>query len=274
MLVIESGGTKSTWVIGKNATNTIQLKTVGLHPQELTNEKSKTIQNLINQHQLQNEIVYFYGAGCESNDARKKIHQFLTTSGANIIKDINTDLYIACLAHLGNEPGFVGILGTGAIVAQFDGNEVIKKTSGLGYILGDEGSGFDIGKRLLIAYFNEILPNNIKEEVNTYFHQKPILHRIYAPDGRLKIAGLTKIIKEWKDTIPIQEILNDAFTAFCKTGLEPLSIHSPIHFVGSIAHHFEKELKITITKHGYQVGKILQNASFEAFKHLSTKINH
>lgn len=270
MLVIESGGTKSTWIFGADASTYQTMETVGLHPQELSDEKQNTIADFIQKHSLSGASTFFYGAGCESDVAQKKIMNFLTTLSLHVI-EINTDLFAACRAHLGNSEGIVGILGTGAIVAQFDGQKIIKKTSGLGYLLGDEGSGYDIGKRLLQAYYRNDLSTALCAEIDNYFENKPILHRIYAPDGRMVIAGLSKIAYRWRKEAVIRQLLKQAFTDFCITALNPLSLQHDkyeIHFVGSIAFHFSEELREVLVENEYEMGTIFPIAAQEVFHHL------
>lgn len=268
-LVIESGGTKSTWVFGRSESDFQTIETVGLHPQELISEKQEIIRSIVQKYNLEGASTYFFGAGCESETAREKIRNFLTKVSITC-KEINTDLLAACRAMLGKKSGVVGILGTGAIVAQFDGAKIVKKTSGLGYMLGDEGSGYDLGRRLLRSYFNDKLPKEIKNEVNEYFEHQPILHRIYAPDGRRLVAGLTVIIHRWRAEPSILEIIYASFSDFCTTALAPLSLEpkQTVHFIGSIAFHFTKELQHCLTEHGYMLGECSKVAVHEVFNYL------
>ena len=258
MIVVESGGTKSTWVFD-SANDRKSVESVGLHPQELSLDKEKTIKEIIESQNLIGQSIYFYGAGCESNEAKVKITAFLEQFGL-IVSQVQTDIYAACLAHLGNQSGIVGIIGTGAVAAQFDGEKVIQQTSGLGYILGDEGSGFDIGKRLLQGYFKKELPQEIAEAIESYFNHKSILHRIHESDGRMCIAGLTRIVHQFRNYNSIKSILNSAFTEFCKTALNPMDRDYPIHFIGSIAFYFQKELEESLIINGFEMGVVKKAA--------------
>lgn len=267
MIVIESGGTKSSWVFESGSERKC-LESVGLHPQELYNNKENTIRKLISAENLQNQTVHFFGAGCESPEAKVKITIFLEGLGLNV-KQVQTDIYAACLAHLGNEAGIVGIIGTGAVAAHFDGEKVIKQTSGLGYILGDEGSGFDIGKRLLQQYFNNQLSKEVSASVESYFEHKSILHRIHESDGRMCIAGLTKIVYEFREQSEIKSLLDQAFTDFCKTALQPFGENHEINFIGSVAFFFKEELAESLSKHDFRMGKVKKMAVYGVFDFLS-----
>lgn len=268
MIVIESGGTKSTWIFNTPIKQSKTVTTVGLHPQELSLEKKQSIQKLIDAENLFGRSVYFYGAGCESKEARLKLTQFLDSIGLKVLQ-VQTDIYAACIAHLGWQEGVVGILGTGAVAAQFDGREIVRQTSGLGYLLGDEGSGFDIGKRLLQSYFNEKLPIEINDAIVSYFNHQSILHSIHEPDGRMRIAGLTRIVDQFRSEEIVQKILRSAFDDFCATALAPLSIEHPVHFVGSISFYFKDHLEKSLLSAGLEMGNVKKEAVMGVFEFLS-----
>lgn len=62
-----------------------------------------------------------------------------------------TDARIALAGALGGRPGVVVIAGTGSIAYGIDAEGRTYRAGGWGWILGDEGSGFDIGRRALAA---------------------------------------------------------------------------------------------------------------------------
>lgn len=268
MIVIESGGTKSTWVFTDEEGRRQTLITEGLHPRELSIEKEIQVQAIIQRNDLINQEVYFFGAGCESAEAKEEIAVFLTRIGLKV-RQVETDIYAACIAQLGRDSGVVGVLGTGAVAAQFDGKKIIKQTSGLGYMLGDEGSGFDIGKRLLQAYFKAELPVEVMNQIDVYFSGNSILHRIYAPDGRKVVAGLTKVIGEYRNLKEIQQILSDSFSDFCKTALQGIDNVKEVSFIGSIAYYFQDELSKALNSKGYIMKGVEKEAVFNAYSFLS-----
>ena len=45
----------------------------------------------------------------------------------------------------------------------FNGKEIVKKINSLGYLLGDEGSGYALGRSFLKKYFRNQLPDNISD---------------------------------------------------------------------------------------------------------------
>jgi glucosamine kinase len=262
-IVIESGGTKSSWYFS----NGQPFYGPGLNPFELSDEKMTQLKIGLKEYSLENYTCHFYGSGCENPKGAEKLKAFLGELGlAFELMNIYTDLLGACRALLGNTPGTVGILGTGAISAVYDGEKVTKTYSGLGALLGDEGSGFDLGKRLLKAYFYDDLNQEISKKIETYFGGKnQIIPTVYGPNGRMKVAGLTRLIGEYRETPIVKAILSNAFEDFYTTALHPIAAEGEVSLVGSIAYHFEKEIKTVLSKKGYAIKKIISSAHNELF---------
>lgn len=264
--VVESGGTKSTWIFNDPHGNIKSFQTVGLHPYELTEEKKQALLSQLKQNDFTlDHPLYFYGAGCESTIGKKRIAELLDQIGIKK-HQINSDLLGACIACWGKEEGVTGILGTGAISATFNGEEILKTKSGLGYLLGDEGSGFDIGKRLLVHYFNDQITKEIKLEIDQYFNgSDQIIPTIYAENGRFIIAGLTKIVKTHEANPVIEKLLKNAFHDFYKTAIEPLNT-STIKIVGSIGHYFKESLTNSLAQSNIIVSEVFQDAASPLFE--------
>ena len=89
--------------------------------------------------------VYYYGAGCLSDEICSNVSRLIAACvpGAKTIS-VNNDLLAAARALCGTEPGIACILGTGSNSCYYDGKEIKGNVSPLGYILGDEGSGYSI----------------------------------------------------------------------------------------------------------------------------------
>lgn len=272
LIVVESGGSKSSWHI-QNENEYFSFQAVGLNPFELSSDKEIELkEKLKSLSQKKGFNIFFYGSGCENAKGKENILQFFHNTGfQNTQIQIETDLKGACIALFGNKKGTVGIMGTGAISTLYDGKEITKTFSGLGALLGDEGSGFDIGKRLLKVYFYGNLPKEIEEEIQNYFSgHENIIPTVYSSTGRKKVAGLSKIAKQYKNKKQIQSILNDVFEDFYKYALKPISHTGTVSLLGSIAYHFDSEIRKVLQKHDYEVEKILQSADKELFNyHLS-----
>ena len=157
MLIIESGGTKSSW----NLVGQKEYMFDGINPNIHSEEHIHNI--LIKaKEKLQDkniESIEFYGAGCSTTETCFKIETLLKNYFDCKIS-VNHDLLAACRAGLQNESGLVGILGTGSNACYYDGSTILDEKISLGYILGDEGGGADLGKRLVKLYVENLLPNS------------------------------------------------------------------------------------------------------------------
>src|SRR5690606_16301542 len=92
------------------------------------------------------------------------------------------DMLAAARAVCLNEPGIVGILGTGSNTCLYDGNNIAYSRPNLGFILGDEGSGSFMGKALITAYLYEDLPAHLSEKFAKRYNnisRAEILENIY-----------------------------------------------------------------------------------------------
>jgi len=267
-IVIESGGTKSTWAFGSLTDGLINtVETVGLHPQEITPEKTTSLKLLLEELDIVPETkLYFYGAGCSENNKPLLVRFFAQFHLHHIV--IRTDLEGACIASLRNNAGYTAILGTGAIAAEYDGKKVVRFTSGLGYLLGDEGSGFDLGKRLLILYYQERLAENIKLDLESYFGGKnQILSKVYDSEGRKNVAGLTRIIHAHKNNPLILSLIKESFHDFHATALKDLAAVQEISFIGSIAFYFQKELTEVLAEYSIAIKQIQPSAIHGLFEY-------
>jgi glucosamine kinase len=78
----------------------------------------------------------------------------------------NSDLIGAARALSGDRPGIVCILGTGSGSCLYNGKNIDKNIPSLGFILGDEGSGAWLGKKMVTDYLRGHMPKKSIETIN------------------------------------------------------------------------------------------------------------
>lgn len=262
MIVVESGGTKSTWVYKDSSGNLEKTVIDGLHPQEINSDKRASLSSFLSTQNLKGQNVYFFGAGCESDQGKRLIAKLLKSVDL-VPATIASDVVGACMAVLGNRPGVAGILGTGAVAAHYDGQNVIKMASGRGYILGDEGSGFDIGRQVTVACLDNKFSSHpeLEEVIHKYYGGKDkIIHVCSAPGSRFKIAGLTKVVAPFKDVPELRSIISEAFNQFIERGINLLPHKNEVSMIGSVAYHFQDELANVLNIKGI----VLKTVAIEA----------
>lgn len=261
MLIADSGSTKTDWFfVGDEGFHT-HKQTPGINP---FYQDSKTIFESISQLPERVESpkeIYFYGAGCATFEKNKVVEDAIRQLYPDANIEINSDLLAAARALCGKEKGIACILGTGSNSCSYDGEEIIKNVSPLGYILGDEGSGAVMGRKLISDILKNQLPDNIiKAFFNSYdLTPHDILDRVYKQSFPNRyLAQFTHFIAAHLHEESIKEILLSNFKEFFKRNVAQYAQHKvlPIHFVGSIAFHFKQELIEVSDKLGYNLGKI------------------
>ena len=148
ILIADCGSTKTDWVLCDGDEIIARVKTQGLNP---THQESEEIFKILSA-ELTDEItshnpqkIYFYGAGCAYDTANDRMRHALEKIFTTKEIHINSDLLAAARALCKHEEGIACILGTGSNSCLFDGEKIVDNTPSLGYILGDEGSGYSIG---------------------------------------------------------------------------------------------------------------------------------
>jgi N-acetylglucosamine kinase-like BadF-type ATPase len=209
------------------------------------------------------ERVYFYGAGSSSPELCEVIAEGLRRVFANAKVHVGHDLDGAAYSTHTGEPAVTCILGTGSNSCMFDGKTVTEEVPALAYILGDEGSGSWFGKRLLSSFLYHKLPAAIHEDfVEQYGLDKlSITKRVYQePNANVFLASFMTFLGRHKADPFVQDWLDEGFKAFldvhvaCFEGASAM----PIHFVGSVAYHFQDALKKACADRGYRVGNIIK----------------
>ncbi len=264
-IIADSGATKTDWLIYATNYTTI-TRTSGINP---FHQSSDDIEKIIKE-QFQFEIpcntnideIYFYGAGC-TKDKKYIVKAALIKIFPKSIIHIESDLLGAARALLGNKEGIACILGTGSNSCLYNGHDIIANVSPLGYILGDEGSGAVLGKRLVADCLKHQLPDYICNKFFQEFKLTPeiIINKIYSePQANRFLSSLAPFLGENKKLPEIHNFLLDNFSEFFKRNIESYNRNDlPVSFVGSVAFYCTEELMEVANKYHYSIGKIIQN---------------
>lgn len=211
------------------------------------------------------DAVYYYGSGC-GNDANKaNTAQYLKVrfeEAKTVVVD--SDMMGAAIAVLGHQPGISCILGTGANSCCYDGHAIVDRAVSLGYLVGDEGSGCYIGRKLTRAYFYELMPADLRQSFDQTYHLtvKEFVEQVYHQPGASKyLARFTKFAGEHLKHPFIQQLLKECFGDFIKAFvLRYDDCHNlPVSFVGSVAYYFEEPLRESLESEGLTMGKVMRS---------------
>lgn len=266
ILVADGGSTKTSWCLVKENGDTIFINTEGYNPYFVNADYiSNSVRKGFEHVKIGDEIteVHYYGSGCFPGPAsivRKGIEQVFKE--AKVFVEL--DLLAAARAVLGTKPGFTAILGTGTNTCIYDGKEIIQNIDSLGYILGDEGSGTALGKKLLAAYIREEMPRDIHDLFWAQYglDKENIFHQVYSsPLPNRFCAGFATFIHEYIHHPYISELVNICFREFFTNLVSKYAQYQQYSFncIGSIGFQFSAHLKKTALEFGMQPGLILKS---------------
>lgn len=269
ILVADCGSTKSEWcLIDRQGKIGESLFTPGMNPYFLTSEEIKEIirQELysrLGKNNSQITAIHFYGAGCATPEKCKKIADALK-SYWQVQVFVYSDLVAAAHALCGNKAGIPCILGTGSNSCLYNGTEIEEHISPLGFILGDEGSGAALGRALVSNCLKHQLPESICRHFLKEYQltQEQILDRVYhqlLPNRFL--ASLTPFLKKYIWEENIYNMVYKSFQSFFERNVMLYTGYDryPVHFVGSVAYHFQKVLCDVMQALSIEVGRIEQS---------------
>lgn len=205
--------------------------------------------------------IDYYGAGCATPQNAMRMEGYLRLYFPNADIRVWSDLMAACHALAGGREAIVCILGTGAASCHYDGREMVHRAPSLGWLLGDEGSGTNLGKHLITAYLSDTLPHPIKERFEEQYHlnRELVLHKLYQePQPNLFMSQFAPFLKENLAEPAIRQIVKEAFTTFFnkQKSYYPGCDTLPWHFTGSVAAHFEEVLREAAEEAGCEIGEI------------------
>ena len=282
ILIADSGSTKTDWIFCSKEEGVVKkINTAGLNP--MVQKKTfieETLWEAFHQEHLNSQVshIYYFGAGCSSDERKQIIKDELYKYFRNSTINVGHDMQAAVIATCGDQPGIACILGTGSNAVFFDGEKLIapRGTLGIGYILGDEGSGVYIGKILLRDFMYKNMPKEIYNHFadNLKLSNRDILFQVYQKSNpNTFMASFTKEISDFRDTDYTQQVLRKSFSDFFEYNITQFENYQkyPIHFIGSIATHFEKELRNVAEKQNLKIGNIVQKPIDSIVKYYLSK---
>lgn len=267
ILIADSGSTKTDWCAGTTPENCQTVQTAGINPFHQSTEEIEQIITTMLMPQLENPNactdIFFYGAGClpEKVNGIKKALQKHFPQAKHI--EVESDLLGAARALCGRQAGIACILGTGSNSCAYNGQQITDHISPLGYILGDEGSGSALGKQLVSNCLKRQLPPDLCQLFFETYPLSPahILEHVYRqPLANRFLAGFTPFLATHRDRAEIHALLIEGFTQFFQRNVLPYACkEQPVHFTGSVAYHFQDEVKEAAQRLHLTLGQVLKS---------------
>lgn len=266
ILIVDSGSTKCDWVlINTQGEIQAQTHTQGMNPngidiQDIPQELAENM--LLNQQKNHITHIFFYGSGCGLVENQEKIRYALQLFFTNATIKVKDDLTAAAYAVYQGNPCIVGILGTGSNSCFFDGDKVQKLLPSLGYLLGDEGGGYSLGKTLVKHYFMKKLPLDLHQAFEESFsiNIEDFIKNIYhTPNPNTYLAHFNTFLVDRKEHPFIKNLILSEFRKYFEYQVIPYSKEGiKISFVGSIAFLYREILEIVAQEFSLKIGTIVQ----------------
>lgn len=265
-LIADSGASKTVWCLmdGKKKKTVI---TQGISPYFLSTDQIKELLAKELFPKVKTKLpdeIYYYGTGCANPANAKSVKQALKKVFPAASVEVDHDLMGAAKALCGRQPGIACILGTGSNSCYYNGKKIIKNSPGLGFILGDEGSGAYLGKKVVQHFLYNTFDPDLMDRFNAKFNTNSveILEAVYKqPLPNRYLANFVIFLVENRGHYMIENIIEDSFNDFFFNHLYKYkeTWTHPIHFIGSVAYGFKDVLKDMCSNYELQLGNVLKH---------------
>jgi N-acetylglucosamine kinase-like BadF-type ATPase len=265
-LLADGGATKTEWKLIKDGKGMPSFKTTGISPYHMSGE---VIENVVRKEFSKNvlklsvDYIFYYGTGCKTKKNAAIVRKALGKIYPKAVIEVTHDLMGASIALCGKKRGIACILGTGSNSCYFNGKRIVRNSPGLGYVLGDEGSGFYLGKKVVQHYLYEAFDDSLRKEFESQFktsRDEILLHVYKEPYANRYLAQFARFLSANRGHYMIENIIEDGLRDFFDTHLKSYAQTNsvPIHFVGSVAFYFKDKIAELCMSYGFTLGKILK----------------
>ena len=256
-IIADSGSTKTTWMDVESGN---KIVTEGLNPHFTSDEAflaaCAKVSDRIAHHTVVSSI-FFYGAGCGSNEQRKRVERLLKEAFPGDDVCVETDMLGASRATADDRPALVAILGTGSNACLYDGLKIIFQPTSTGYILGDKGSANHLGRLLLDDYLTHRMPTRLRHLFHDIYTMSDaqMMDAVYhRPNPNRFLASLAPFAvrhseEEYCNDMIVETIAQWYFSAIIQMKRPAMRLFragegtGTIHIVGGFAKAIEPQLR-------------------------------
>lgn len=262
VLGIDGGGTKTLCyladtggrILGRGESGPSNFQAVGR--QEAAKSLNAAVHQALGEYGIsvsQVSTVCLGMAGVNKPGDKEIARILLEQTGYGGRMIIENDAVIALAGATAKEWGVVVISGTGSIAFGINKKGERRRAGGWGYLLGDEGSGYDIGRKGLIAAFRSFDGRSEKTLLEKLYMEhfnvnrmEEIMTKVYEEGmERHQIAALAKIVfrgAELDDRVS-REIFEDAgeeLVSAARTVVKALKMEGESFDLAAVGGVFEK----------------------------------
>lgn len=256
-MIADSGGTKTDWCFVDILGNTNYFTTASYHPNLMSDEWIEANESFWKKYSIIKDLeVHFYGSGCLKEPNRTKVKLVFEKWGFKDVQ-VESDILAAARACFGKEDGWIGILGTGSVLAEIENHRIKNVYGGLGPLIGDEGSGFYFGKLLIDNYLKDKFSlETIREIESTMITEGFMSLDSNAPANKEFIASLSGLFSGSLN-LEIQQLHLENISCFIEKYFPATIVNKTICFVGSYAHYNQRIIKELLLKRHLNLGVVI-----------------
>ncbi|MEQ8583242.1 MAG: N-acetylglucosamine kinase [Marinoscillum sp.] len=264
ILIADAGGTKTDWrLLNGQQISQFTSKGFNLKIQDFDAYLKELPRELASLKGISN--VYFYGAGIVSEQEAASLNALLELFYPGAKSRSYPDTLGAARSLFAEQPGYVCLLGTGSGAALYDGQGISRRIPSLGYVLGDEGSGCDLGRSLLQSHLRHGLPDDLRALFGLEYpemNEASVLETVYKqPGANTFLAQLVPFIVEHQNHPFIYQLVAGAFHRYFQAFFPEREkyLGASFRFIGSVAHLLSNILRRVASGYGYRIDLIAQS---------------
>lgn len=264
-LIADSGSSKTDWVILSESGVEAEFQTAGINPFfRSSTDINAELAPLLSPYRGKILDMHYYGAGIVNAEKASIVAEAILPILGEITMEIESDMLGAARALSGDLASLVCILGTGSNACLYDGKKIVGNIPPMGFILGDEGSGAVLGKQLIGDYFKQVMPAIVRKMFQEQYQLESanVIDKVYRTERPNKyLAQFARFLNDFKSEPYCQELIANQFGAFIDRNILqlPNAKNYTVNFVGSIASHFQQQLKAQLEIRGLQLGIVLKS---------------
>jgi len=210
VLGIDAGGTKTVCLLADERGHVLaESHAGGANLQasgELEVEKvlHRVMEDTLGQHDIRPDAICLGIAGVDRPHDSASVQGIMRRIGFKSRVVVVNDALVALVAGAGEQAGVVIVAGTGSIAYGVDASRRACRAGGWGYLLGDEGGGFWIGRAALSAVVRQFdgrgPVTRLTDLVLAHMHlatPSELIHAIYDRGlQRPMVAGLADVVQQ------------------------------------------------------------------------------